>query len=157
MQTQGKEFTLPSGAMLYVTPAPMRQAKALLDAILKETKGLSLKSDILDTKLGSLKDNPEMFAQFLDKVVAVAISPEVENAVFECGHRAVYNGAKLTRDVFDDPNTGEKARGDYYAICMKIAEVNCLPFLATVFSGLKGFLEKAAENRASQLKQTLPT
>lgn len=131
-----QEFSLPSGAKLNVTVAPFADASALLKAILRSVKGMALSTETLQMELGELR-NPAVFSQILDKILSVAVSDEVEEKLFRCFERSVYDGVKVTKALFDDINLGERAREDYYTICMKVIEVNCSPFFKTAFSGLK--------------------
>lgn len=151
-------LSLPSGAVLVVTVAPFIDAKRLHDAILTTMRGGGL-ADIDLADLTKAADNPAAAAinmaksgaakVLLDRVMAVMASGEVSAAVFKCGERAVYradgqeeSSRKVTPALFDDPEVGEAARKDYYAIVWRIVEVNCAPFLGALVSALKG---RAAE------------
>ena len=121
------KHTLPSGAELDVTVAPFADADALTKALLKAVKGVELRADILQMDMTAIKD----------VVVGAATSDEVDRALFKCAERASYNGVKVSKGLFDDPEIGTQAREDYYHLCLKVIEVNCLPFFKAAFSELK--------------------
>lgn len=137
-----QEFRMPSGATLSVTISPYLSAAALTKAILKCLRGLNLTQDMVTVDLASLGQKPELLSQLLDKLLAVTTSDDVENAIFDCAARATYTvpgnegAARVTRDLFDDPKLGDKAREDHYAIFLHVVEVNCKPFFKQAFSKL---------------------
>lgn len=134
---KSQEFQLASGTKLVVTPAPYEDASDLFKAVMKAVKGLSLSEKDLQTDIERIKDSPAVVAQFLDKILSVAVSDEVEEAIFKCGQRAAYSGIRVTRELFDDEKIGDRAREDHYQIWMKIVEVNCLPFFKQAFSAFE--------------------
>lgn len=153
MSSGNRDFKLPSGATLRVTIAPYRDAKDLHDAVLRALRGKSAGSvDVADlvknlTAMGEDKSGLKMGAAggaIVDLAIGVLTSTEVEAAVLKCGQRAVYEPIGAPEDVrkvdpglFDDPKHGEDARGDMYAIYMRVAEVNLGPFFKALFSALK--------------------
>jgi hypothetical protein len=115
-----KEIVLESGARLNITIAPFADANALYKAILKSGKESGLSTDMMG-----------LFSSAL-------VSEEVERCLFKCFERVTYNGIKLRKEIFDDPDVAfEHLREDYYIICIKVAEENCKPFFIATFSGLK--------------------
>ena len=134
MEKQGKEFTMPSGAKLHVSMAPFEDADELKNAILKAAKDLKMTEDILGIEMSTLAQDAGALTQLMGTLINAATSPDIKQAVFRCAARASYDKRKVDNALFDDPELGEKAREDYYAICMKIAEVNVLPFFKKVFS-----------------------
>lgn len=142
-------MTLSSGSELNITVAPFATAHGLLKAILKAVKGMSVSNDILgaDMSLDGIRNSPALFTQIVEKVLAIAVSPEVEACLFECFFRATWNGERITRELFDDPKLGEKAREDYYMICLKVIEANCKPFFKQTFSGLMVSTPTPAESQ----------
>lgn len=143
------EITLTSGSKLNITVAPFAQAHALLKAILKAVKGMSVSNDVLgaDMSLEGIRNSPALFTQIVEKVLAIAVSPEVEDRLFECFARATWNGERITRELFDDPKLGDQAREDYYTICLKVIEANCKPFFKQTFSGLMASSPMPAESQ----------
>jgi hypothetical protein len=129
-------FTLDSGAKLEVTESSFAEAYALEKALISAVK---------ETNLTGLKITKDIFDMDIDvmarSVLVMATSTEVEQCMFKCFERATYDGLRITRGLFDDPKIGPKIREDFYEICLKVAEVNCRPFLKRVFSVLKGFLQ----------------
>lgn len=128
-------FTLDSGAKLEVTESPFVDAFALEKALItcvKETNltGLEIKKDIFDMDVDIL----------FKSILMIAISPEVEQCLFKCLERATYNNVRVNHALFDDPKIGLQTREDFHEICLKVAEVNCRPFLKRIFSVLRTFL-----------------
>lgn len=142
---ENNEVTLDSGAKLVVTIAPFSDANRLLKAILRSVKGGAPLSEVSIT-LDDIRKSPDAFSGFLDKAIAIATSDEVEQALFKCMERVTYDNFKVTRDLFDHPNIGEKARRDYYTICYKVIEANCKPFFVQTFSALKGQQETISKS-----------
>lgn len=121
------DFTLETGAKLHITVAPFEDAFRLQKALIASTKGVPLEKDLMQMELATLKDI----------VVNAITSTEVVDAMFKCMERATYDNKRVNRDLFDEPNTGERNREDFYEICWRIAEVNCGPFFKRIFSKLK--------------------
>lgn len=121
------EVQLSSGAKLDITIAPFEAADELQRALLKAAEGLPLDADIMSMDVTHLKDF----------VIRAAISPDVKRALAPCLLRCTYEGAKITKDLWDDPVLSERAREDYYSICMEVIKANCLPFFKQVFSKFK--------------------
>lgn len=134
-----KEFVLPSGAKLVVTGAPFVQALALNKALMKAAKGLPMAADPLQMDLSVLKD----------AILGAATSDEVEAILFTCMERALYNGSRVNRGLFDEPGAGEDARKDFYVIAWHVIEVNCGPFFVQTFSWLKALRPAPASSPAS--------
>jgi hypothetical protein len=107
------EYTCASGAKLGITMSDFETAHALRKAVIKLTETLQAKTkEEAETEL-SLK---------------IMTSEEVEKSLFKCFGRCVYEGFKLNKGLFDDPNLGEQLRGDYDEICSQVIKVNCGPF-----------------------------
>lgn len=119
MGLSNEEFVLPSGSKLYISMPSFKEASALFRAIMRSQKGGSLSKEQMAT----------------DLALSVWSSDEVEDKLFDCLSRATYNGIKITKALFDDPNNGEKVREDYFPICSKAIEFILRPFLAQTFSG----------------------
>ena len=121
-------FVLPSGAKLTVSESSYADATALLKALTRCAKGIPLPKDLLDADVTVLKD----------MLVEATVSDEVDAALFKCAQRAVYEGVRVEKGIFDDPKMLEKGvRGDYFLILWHIVEVNCGPFFGKAFSILK--------------------
>lgn len=127
-----QDFNLDSGAKLHVTVAPFQDAKALSKALIKSVGGVPLSDNLMNMDMSVFKDI----------LVNAATSDEVESALVRCMERATYNGIKVNNGLFDDPTMGDNARKDYFLICTKIVEVNCLPFFEQALSKLKTSLTK---------------
>lgn len=101
------EFTLKSGNKLVVSMAAFADGNALRKAVARcETKDIHAE----------------------DSITRLLSDDDVEKCVFVCATSAIYEGAKVNRDLFDDAKLREAARGDYFEIFAKIMEVNLNPF-----------------------------
>lgn len=123
------DFTLASGSKLTVTMSSFDDADALQTALLNAAKGLKLPDNPMDV------DTTDMIRTILE----AATSKDVKAALFKCFERALYDGHKVGRPLFDDLEIGERAREDYYEMAIKVIEVNCRPFLKRVFSLFTAF------------------
>lgn len=147
------DFTLGSGAKLTVSIAPFQDSLDLNKAILESIKGLNLSGEFLKSNLKSfnlseidLSDFKDLINELINKILSISTSEKVEKCIFKCAERATYENVRVTKDLFDDVKLGQKARADYYEICLKIIEVNCSPFFAKTFSGLKQRFTTITEN-----------
>lgn len=155
MSSQSKRFDLPSGAILVVNVAPFKDAWALMKASLKTLKGMNIDPEMLKKDIKALSQNPSVISVFLDRIVEFATSPEVESALWQCAHRALYippgspvefPGEHINPQMFDSLEFGNQAREDYARIVAGIMEVNCAPFLAQALSGLKKATAASSES-----------
>lgn len=142
-QGGGREFALSSGAVLLVSMASFQDAKRLHNEVLRALRGtgageldLAALKDAFST--GKFKDGGDAVNMVVDRVMTLAASDEVQAAIFACAKTAVYKPdnamIKVTPAMFDDVQFGERARGDFYQICMKVMEVNLSPFFKAIFS-----------------------
>lgn len=156
---QSYKFTMPSGAVLVVTMAPFADSMALMKASMRTLKGMELKPEDLKREMEDFLRSPGAISLMLDRVVEFATSPEVETAVWRCSQRALYiplgspvefPGHRVGPALFDDPEHGHAARGDFAKIVTALLEVNCLPFLEKALSGLLRPKESGPESRPSK-------
>jgi hypothetical protein len=137
------DFILGSGAKLTVTESSFEDAIELNDALINSLGDIKLTDDMLNVDidpanpLGSFTGASNLFSLLANKIKSLAASSLVRACIFKCGNRASYNGIRVSKDLFDDPQMGFQARQDYYDILIKIVEVNCRPFLENLISMLK--------------------
>lgn len=141
------DFTLPTGSKLTVSEAAYVDANTLLKALLKSAKGIPLAADVLKMDVTVLKD----------AIIEASTSPEVDQAIFKCAERSMYENVKVTRDLFDDPKLKDKARADYFLILWHVIEVNCGPFFGTTFSVLSERLRTSPYFQKSSSTSTIPS
>jgi len=67
--------------------------------------------------------------------IDILTDDKMEDLFFLAAQKAIYDGAKVNKALFDDPKLGEQARGDYDEIFEKVLEVNLTPFFSKI-SGL---------------------
>lgn len=141
------DFTLPTGSKLSVSEASYADANALLKALLRSAKGIPLAQDVLSMDVTVLKD----------AFIEASTSEDVDRAIFKCAERAVYENARVTRDLFDDPKLKDKARADYFLILWHVIEVNCGPFFGTTFSVLRERLKTSPFTQGQPSTPTTPS
>ncbi len=120
------DFTLPSGSKMTVSEAAYVDARSLLNALLKCIEGVPLATDPTKMDVTVLKD----------ALIKGMTNQDVDEAVFKCAERAVYENVKVSRALFDDPKLKDAARADLFVILWHIVEVNCGPFFGKTFSVL---------------------
>lgn len=114
-----REVTLPSGAILKMNLAPFKVSKSLYQAVLEECKDIKLSFDTpLDVNL--IKD---LFCTGMS-------SKKIEDALYKCMERCLYNGQKISEETFED----EKAREDYMTVCIEVAKENINPFMKSLYA-----------------------
>lgn len=120
-----KEVTLPSGAILKLNLAPFADAKALYQAVFEEMRGLDI--------------DPDKAEKLLKDLFCVGLSSKkIEKCLQKCLERVLYNGLKITDELFED----EAARGDYIPMCTEVAKENLLPFMKSLFVGFHQVLDQ---------------
>jgi hypothetical protein len=125
---------------LKITAGSFAEASALKKAIGQALKGtkFSMPSFVNgpDGKIDLEKSDIDI-AGLIDLVLGVAVSEEVEAALFECSARAILGTEKIDRDFFEKVENREL----YYPIMVEIIKVNVGPFLkglASKFGALAG-------------------
>lgn len=113
-----REVKLPSGAVLGVKAAPFPDAKALYQAILRESKGLIQSS------------KTDMAAVYAEIVRIAFSSEEVEAALWKCMVRCTYNRLKIDNQTFEPI----EARDDYMQVCIEVGKENVFPFLKSLYA-----------------------
>lgn len=114
-----REVKLPSGAVLKITLAPFADSKALLNAVLEESKGLRVNpEDEVDVNL------------FKDIFCSGLSSKKIEAALMVCMGRVLYNDRKIDGETFE----AEEARQDYIMACFEVASDNIRPFMKSLFA-----------------------
>tara|TARA_Y100001963_G_scaffold17759_1_gene21928 strand:- start:24156 stop:24524 length:369 start_codon:yes stop_codon:yes gene_type:complete len=121
-----KKIKLPSGAVLEVGAADFQKSRNLFKAATGQIKGVDLKQDVKDMFLGMLA------------------SDEVEQAVHDCFSRCLYNGEKLSIEVFEE----EKAREDYITTLVEVSMVNLSPFLKSLYVEFEKAIQLATISQA---------
>lgn len=136
-----KEFTASSGARVKIGVAGWDDTITLKNAALREMAdaGLSIKG----LKLSKDMDISTLVSAFLK----VESSPAVYAALWPCLERSLYNGQKINKGIFENP----EARQDYYEILKEFLVVNITPFLPKVASE---WLEKAKTTFAATQEST---
>lgn len=135
------EFTSKNGAKVVINHADFEDAMDLQSSILKEAskaefslEGVDMSSDI-------------DFSGLIKAGMSVAGSKEVREIIFKCLVRCTYNGDKITKQVFENP----EARKDYYEVVIACLKENLLPFFGGLISQLSPFV--GAVRQAEELQK----
>lgn len=117
----GKEYTMPSGATLYVSVSPYEQVMALHDALGAELRGNGIgaldvgkvqqsfqaartkrMAEAAGKPFDDNGENDEGLNVLVDKILAVAVSKTVKAALFACAEKSVYrpDGSEATSIQF---------------------------------------------------------
>lgn len=174
----GREFPMPSGAVLYVSIAPYDDVMVLHDALANELRGrgvggldvAAVWKTVQAARAAKTGDEAGEDADaegaaglnvLADKVLALGGSREFKAAVFLCAEKAVYrptgelaSSLRFQRGVpgygvFDNPVCRDRAREDFYAIVRGVVEENLRPFGKALFSMFGGLVENSAESQKS--------
>lgn len=121
------EFTTKgNNAKVIINMASLNDAFKLKSAVEKSLMKQNIKIfDVLGRGELSYED-------IFSLILAVDSDAEVFDACFACLEKSVYNGVKITRDVFED----EGARGDLYEVLYYCLKVNVYPFFRALLSSL---------------------
>lgn len=120
---EAKQITLPSGAILKITPAPFSEARALYQAFLEELRAMKLdpQADI-DVNL------------FKDLACAGFSSKRIEKCLEACMERAMYNDNQLRASDVLKIFEPVEARQDYIMVCFEVAKENIAPFTKSLYA-----------------------
>ena len=113
-----KKVKLPSGAELAITVAPFADSKELYQACLDELKNIKIDG------------GQELDYNFIKDIFCSGFaSKKIEEKIWKCLSRCLYNDLKITEETFED----EKARGDYFDILFEVTQANILPFTKNLY------------------------
>lgn len=125
-----KDFDLPSGSKLKVTPGSFEEGKELLRVVMEEAKGLHLQMD-REVDFNLLKDI--FCVGFSSKKIDAALAP--------CLKRCLYDGTKIDKDTFEPIDK----RQDYLEVLFNVAQENIAPFTKSLYAKFAATLEKLAK------------
>lgn len=148
------KMTLKSGATLDITRSPFVIGHKLFKTVLKEMKGVSLKLGLKEgqtlNNLFDLEITDEVLDTAKDGIFTLLSSQDIEDVLWECFPRILYNNKKVdSKNFFDDEKTCE----DYLDICKNVLEVNLKPFqvgLASLFPSFRLGKAKPTEDPTSK-------
>jgi hypothetical protein len=123
-----KQVKLDSGATLGITPSPFLDAKDLYQAVLRELRGIPIKTK---DELG------ELFKNFF--VVGFS-SLDVERCLWKCFERCTYDGGKGALKIDKDTFEPVEARQDYMKVCLEVARENIDPFVKSLYAEYRTLL-----------------
>lgn len=120
-------------SLLRITESSFATAKNLERQIGKALSASNLQLDVSGINTENLTESnisENTLGQIIKSMLNVVTSESVEKACFKCAERALYNGAKVDEDFFEDP----KNRYLYYPIMIEVIQANISPFLEGLFS-----------------------
>jgi hypothetical protein len=143
--------TLKSGATLDVTRSPFVTSHKLFKTVLRELKNVNLKLGLKEGQsLGNLFDmqlTDEVLNTAKDGILTLLSSQEIENVLWECFARVLYDNKKIDQHTFDD----EKACQDYLEVCKSVLMENLKPFQAGLASLVPNFrMERSTKSPESK-------
>jgi hypothetical protein len=128
-----RSVKLPSGRELRLHAAPFADARELYQAMLEEAKSLKIDAQAeVDVNM------------FKDLFCAALSSKRIESALWKCMARAIYNGAKVTPEVFEPV----EARQDYFDVLFEVTKENILPFTKSLSARFAPMLESVKNSLA---------
>lgn len=119
-----EKTTLKSGAVLELQMAPFAVSMRLFKTIANELKAVDIHLDgisfkeIKNTDINGIKN----------AVFQLLGSDAVETALKSCMERCLYNGLKITPDIFENP----EARADYLVVAWEVTKFNLAPFFKSL-------------------------
>ncbi len=138
---------LESGAEIDVQPASFQDANKLLKTVMREAEkiqinlGVSGASSLASLLKDEAKD--DILNTIKNAIARVISSEEIESALWPCMSRVTYNGQKVTKETFDNPD----ARQDFLPLMKEVLGYNLRPF----FKGLNlSFMQTLQKNLGSQ-------
>ena len=129
-----REVQLPSGAVLKVNPAPFGEAKALMQALFAEARGVEI---IQGAEI------PNMMKDLLFSGLS---SVAIDKALKPCLARCIYSSGKGELKVDEDTFEPAEAREDYMDVVFEVVKENVGPFgkgLYAKFGLLMSMIEKS--------------
>ena len=125
-----------TGASVIINPADFKSAMALKGSIAGELAAGNLKLDGLtkgDLDVQNLMNlDMSVIEPLLQTLFSIDSSEKVNDAIFACLTKCLYNGEKITEATFDNV----EAREDYYLIVFECLKVNLTPFFKGLVSKL---------------------
>lgn len=145
------KVTLKSGAILDITRSPFVIGHKLFKTVLNELKSVDLKLGLKEGQtLGSMFDlelTDDVLNTAKNSIFTLLSSQAIEDVLWECMPRVLYDNKKVDKALFDD----EKIAEDYLEVAKEVMVVNLAPFrksLASLFPNFR--LEKSIEGQTSK-------
>jgi hypothetical protein len=131
--------TLKSGATLDITRSPFVIGHKLFKTILTEMKGVHLQLGLKDGQsIGSLFDlemTDEAINTAKNGILTLMSSQDIEDVLWECMPRVLYNNKKIDLNLFED----DRAAEDFLEIFKEVMVVNLAPFRKSLESLFPNF------------------
>lgn len=128
---------LKSGATLEITMSPFVIGHKLFKAVAKEVGKVDIKIGSGSKSLEQLMESnvgDEVLNTLKNIFVSILASDEVEELLWVCMERAIYNNQKVTKDLFDNGDIAS----DYLEVAKEVMVLNLTPFtkgLRLLFEG----------------------
>jgi hypothetical protein len=121
-----------NGAKIVINTAPFADVMTLKSAIQRELASSNIKLDLGNI---SLEQEVDIVA-IVKTIMQIDSSKEVFEALFKCLARCVYDGQKITEQLFEK----DEPRQDYYLIQFECIKANLKPFLQGLVSSLPALM-----------------
>lgn len=126
-----KEVTLPSGAVLRITPAPFAVAKDLYQAVLRELRFIPIQSE-------------NEFGELLKNIFTAGFSSkEIERLAMKCMERCTYDAGDGQEKFTDKTFEPVEAREDYSVVFFEVVKENINPFAKSLWREYQKALSEA--------------
>jgi len=119
---------LKSAAKLELQMPSFANGTRLYKVLANEIKGIPF--DMKITSMEALAAAPDL-GPIKGVVLQILGSDAVESVVFDCLAGCLYNGARITRDTFED----ERARGDWLPCAWEVIKFTLAPFFGSLDFG----------------------
>ena len=133
------EFKTQNGVDVKINPADFINALKLKNAVLKAVKD----SGVDISKIDLDKITASSLQPLLEVILTADTNEAVQDSIFKCLARCLYNGEKIVPDTFEPM----EAREDYYEIVIACLKENLSPFFKSPISKLKSLAPKVSDSQ----------
>ena len=128
------EYTTESGKQVVINYAGFKDACELKRQVGLELLKVNVNiNDLINKELDSQSINT-----FKDLIFTIDSSKEIEDCLFKCLARSLYNNSKITKELFED----KEVVHEYYDIMIACMRENLRPFFEKQFATLNELLKQ---------------
>ena len=128
------EYTTESGKQVVINYAGFKDACELKRQVGLELLKVNVNiNDLINKELDSQSINT-----FKDLIFTIDSSKEIEDCLFKCLARSLYNNSKITKELFED----KEVVHEYYDIMIACMRENLSPFFEKQFATLNELLKQ---------------
>ena len=133
------DFKTQNGVDVKINPADFLSSLKLKNAVLKSVKD----SGVDISKIDLDKINASSLQPILEVILTADTDKDVQDSIFKCLARCLYNGEKIIPETFEPI----EAREDYYEIVIACLKENLSPFFKSPISKLRSLAPKRSDNQ----------